>query len=187
MSLKHRIFKLFYPIIKPRMMWGYRNRNGTYLRHVRISTHTFIDHPRHLTLGDHVFIGHHNYIEASQGLKIDEGCQLTNFITITTHSSHQAIRLYGREYIRMKKVQGYITGPVSIGRYTFIGPHSVIMPNTRIGKGSLVAAFSYVEGDFPDFSILKGNPAKVIGNTKEMDERLLNNHPDLRPYYEAWQ
>jgi acetyltransferase-like isoleucine patch superfamily enzyme len=169
------------------MIWGYRDRQGVYLRNVRISTHTFIDHSQNLTLADHVFIGHHNYIEASNGLKIDEGCQITNFITITTHSSHQAIRLYGRKYISTKKVKGYHTGPVSIGRYAFVGPHSVIMPNTRIGKGSLIAAFSYVEGDFPDYSILKGNPAKVIGSTKEMDNRFLKDHPDLRSDYEAWQ
>jgi acetyltransferase-like isoleucine patch superfamily enzyme len=60
------------------------------------------------------------------------------------------------------------------------------MPNTKIGKGSLVAAYSYVKGEFPDFSIISGNPAKVIGDTRDMDERQLKQHPELRSYYDDW-
>jgi carbonic anhydrase/acetyltransferase-like protein (isoleucine patch superfamily) len=81
---------------------------------------------------------------------------------------------------------GYKRGKVDVGAYTFIGPHSVIMPDTEIGKGSVVAAFSFVKGEFPDFSIIAGNPAKVVGDTRKMDAPFLEAHPELRPTYEAW-
>lgn len=187
MSLKHRIFNLFVPLFKPRMIWGYKNPDGKSLQHVRISTHTYIDHPENLVLDDSVYIGHHNYIEASHHVSIDEGCQITNFISITTHSSHQAIRLYGKQYVEFSEHKGYITGSIQIGRYSFIGPHSVIMPNTRIGKGSLIAAYSYVQGDFPDFAIIKGNPAQVVGSTKDTDATLLQEFPELKEFYQEWQ
>jgi acetyltransferase-like isoleucine patch superfamily enzyme len=81
---------------------------------------------------------------------------------------------------------GYVKGSVLIGKYSFVGPHSVIMPGTSIGKGSIISAFSYVKGTFPDFSIIAGNPAKVIGDTRNMDESFLQEHPELRNFYEAW-
>ena len=62
---------------------------------------------------------------------------------------------------------GYIQGKVNIGKYTFIGPHSTIMPNTTIGKGCIVSAYSYVKGNYPDFSIISGNPAKIVGDTRD--------------------
>jgi acetyltransferase-like isoleucine patch superfamily enzyme len=83
-------------------------------------------------------------------------------------------------------MKGYIRGSVDIGAYTFIGPHAIIMPDTTIGKGSIVAAFSYVKGNFPDFSIIAGNPAKVVGDTRKIDEQYLKEHPELNEYYTEW-
>ena len=168
------------------MIWGYKIRGGKFLKNVRIGSTTFIDNDKNLIIGDNVFIGHHNYIEASNGVTIGEGCQITNFISITSHSSHIAIRLYGKKYISFSNHKGYVKGSVLIGNYTFIGPHCVIMPETDIGKGSLVAAYSYVEGKFPDFSIIKGNPASVVGDTRKIDSSFLDLHNELRPFYEEW-
>jgi len=81
---------------------------------------------------------------------------------------------------------GYLKGKISIGKYSFVGPHSVIMPNTKIGKGSIVSAYSYVRGDFPDYSVIAGNPAVVVGNTKKIDKIFLTEHPELNCFYEEW-
>ena len=81
---------------------------------------------------------------------------------------------------------GYVTGGVHIGKYSFIGPHSTIMPGTKIGKGSLVHAYSYVKGEFPDFSIIGGNPAIVLGDTRTSDRALLDQYPELNSMYNEW-
>jgi acetyltransferase-like isoleucine patch superfamily enzyme len=60
------------------------------------------------------------------------------------------------------------------------------MPNTKIGKGSIVAAYSYVQGEFPDFAIIAGNPAVVIGDTRERDQAVIAQHPELKQYYDEW-
>jgi len=172
--------------ISPVMVTGYRRHDGKQLPLTRISNTTFIDSPDKLDIGDNVFIGHHNFLDASNGLTVEEGCQLTNFISIVTHSSHQAIRLYGKEYTRHENRVGYVTGSVRIGAYTFVGPHCVIMPGTDLGKGCLVAAFSFVKGTFPDFSIVAGNPATRVGDTRESDRVFLEKHPELRSFYDAW-
>jgi acetyltransferase-like isoleucine patch superfamily enzyme len=81
---------------------------------------------------------------------------------------------------------GFVSGPICIGPYSFIGPHSTIMPNTTIGKGSIVTAYSYVRGEFPDFAIISGNPATVIGSTQDRDRAVLTEHPELKTAYDAW-
>lgn len=172
--------------LSPKMIGGYKRKtDGNFLSKTRISNSTFIDSPQNFDVKDNVFIGHHNFIEASNGITIHEGCQLTNFITLTTHSSHDSIRLYGNRYGENNMV-GYIKGSIVIGRFTFIGPHVTIMPNTIIGKGSIVSAYSMVKGEFPDFSIIKGNPAKVVGDTRQKDEGVLEKHPELKNNYDKW-
>jgi acetyltransferase-like isoleucine patch superfamily enzyme len=179
--------KLHQYIAKPRMILGYRNHDGKFLAKTRIGNTNVIISPQKLTLGDNVYIGHYNYIEASNGVTIGEGCQLASFISITSHSSHNSIRLYGKEYIKHNgKHHGYIKGCVEIGKYTFIGPNSTIMPNTKIGKGSLIAAHSYVKGEFPEFAIIAGNPAVLVGDTRTKDNEMLAMYPELKSYYDEW-
>lgn len=163
------------------MISGYKS-DGKLLQKVRISSSTFIDYPENLKIADNVYIGHHNFIEASNGITIDEGCQITSFVSVTTHSSHQSIRLYGSSYAGAEMI-GYVKGSVSIGAYSFIGPHVTIMPNTNIGKGCVVGAHSYLEGDYPDFSIIVGAPGKIVGTTKDSDEEFLKTYPELRKTY----
>ena len=81
---------------------------------------------------------------------------------------------------------GYQKGEVFIGKYSFIGPHVTIMPNTKIGKGSIVSSHSYVRGEFPDYSIISGNPAKVIGDTRTKDLEIIRKHPELKKNYDEW-
>jgi acetyltransferase-like isoleucine patch superfamily enzyme len=170
----------------PRMLYGWRRGDGTWLAHTRISNQCYIFAPQKLEIGDHVFIGHFSVVDATFGLRIGEGCQIGFFTGIFTHSSHVAIRLYGREYVNVSEKQAYFTAPVEIGAYSFIGAHATVLPGTRIGKGSIVSAYAQVKGEFPDYAILAGNPAQVVGDTRRLDARALAAHPELAPYYVAW-
>ncbi len=180
------IIKVFNPLSKPRMLLLKTNFQGIKIENCTIGNTTFIDYQNKLILHHNTYIGHHNYIEASNEIEIGEGCQITNFVNLTTHSSHISIRLYGNQYKNHSNHIGYLKGSIYIGKYSFIGPHSVIMPNTHIGKGSIVSAFSYVKGIFPDYSIIAGTPAIVIGDTRNKDEEFLNANPELLIFYNNW-
>ncbi|MEY3050101.1 MAG: hypothetical protein RL365_2139 [Bacteroidota bacterium] len=184
-SLLKRIMRRIFPAVSPYMITRIKDKDGKNIPGTRISSHTFIDHPDSLSMAQGVYIGHFNVLEASHGLTIEEGVQVTTHCVITTHSSHQSIRLYGASYAG-KEMIGYVKGSVTIGKYSFIGPHSTVMPGTIIGKGSLVHAYSYVKGEFPDFSIIGGNPAKVLGDTRTMDRTLLDQYPELNSMYNEW-
>jgi acetyltransferase-like isoleucine patch superfamily enzyme len=155
--------------------------------HSRISPSTCIENERGLRLGDHVFIGAFNFIEASGGIEIGEGVQITNFCSLVTHSSQRSQRVLGRAYASWSgDMPGFKRAPIAIGAYTFVGPHSLIEAGSRIGKGVLVCAYSQVRGEVPDFAIVAGQPAQVVGDTRRMDARMLHEHPELRAHYEAW-
>lgn len=186
-SIIYRVSRLFFKFTKPRMFGKRKNFQGKSIRNTAIGNTTFIDFKENLVIEDNTYIGHHNFIEASSRIELGEGCQITDFVSITTHSSHISIRLYGSHFSKHTNHIGYIKGPIKIGKYTFIGPHSVIMPETTIGKGSIVSAYSYVKGNFPDFSIISGNPAIVIGDTREIDKKYLAENPELLNYYNSWQ
>ena len=165
--------------------------NGALLKNTRISGATIIEHEDKLVLGDNVFIGHFNFIEASGGITIGEGAQITSHCAIVTHSSHRSQRLLGPAYTTWPLTPatqrpGWIAGPVTIGPYSFVGPHSLIEANTRIGRGTLVCAGSFVRGEYPDFAILEGRPARVVGDSRRADERALDRYPELRVLYDAW-
>ena len=170
-----------------RPLFGERAADGRALPHTRIAPSSCLEHPECLVLGDHVFIGHFNWIEASAGLRIDEGVQVTHHVCITTHSTHRSVRLMGAAGAGWRGARpGDLRAPVHIGAYSFIGPFSLIEPGSVIGKGSLVCAYSQVRGSFPDFAVLAGQPARVVGDTRERDRRWLDEHPELRASYEAW-
>lgn len=171
--------------LEPQMVYRYKHLGKT-LESTRVSNSTVISDKKGLSLADHVFIGHFNFIEASNGITIEEGVQITNYISVLSHSSHVSIRLYGYDYHSTTDLIGYRKGTVRIGKFTFVGPHSTILAGTHIGKGCIVSAYSMVKGTFPDFSVIAGNPAVVVGDTREIDEPFLQAHPELRAYYEKW-
>lgn len=167
-----------------RMVHGERSASDARLAHTRIAPSTCIVAPEHLQLGDHVFIGQFNHIDASGGVTIDEGVQIASFVAIASHSSHRALRVLGRAYANWDVAAqglppGYVRAPVHIGAYSFIGPHSLIEPGARIGRGVVVCAYSQVRGEVPDFAIVAGQPARVVGDVRDADAQLRALHPGL--------
>ncbi|MBK7060005.1 MAG: acyltransferase [Rubrivivax sp.] len=173
-------------LVAPRMLYGWRDVGGRWLAHTRISNATRVESPEQLHIGDHVYVGPFNLLDASGGLHIGEGVQVTTHCALLTHSSHQALRLAGQAYWGNPDPPGFVRRPTHIGAYTFVGPHSVVAPGSRIGRGVIVRAYSYVDGDVPDFAVVGGQPAAVLGDTRDHDRVWLEAHPAERAHYDAW-
>lgn len=184
--MRELLQRLWRALVGPRMLYGWRRGDGVWLPHTRISHATRIESPERLDVADHVYIGPFNLIDASGGLTLAEGCQIATHCVVLTHSSHQAVRLAGRNYWGAADPPGFVRRATSVGAYAFVGPHSVVAPGARIGRGALVKAFSYVDGEVPDFAVVAGQPAVVVGDTRELDRAWLDAHPADRAAYEAW-
>ncbi len=173
-------------VLAPRIVYGHRRADGTWLAHTRIATSTHIESPERLDIGDHVYVGHHNVLDASGGLALGEGVQVTTHCAVLTHSSHHALRVAGRGYWGAADPPAFVRAPTSIGAWSFVGAMSVVAPGSRIGRGVLVRAHSYVAGDVADFAVVSGRPAVVVGDTRRIDAAWLAAHPEDVAAYEAW-
>lgn len=61
--------------------------------------------------------------------------------------------------------------PVIIGNDVWIGRRVIILPGVHIGDGCVIGAGAVVAKSIPPYSIVVGNPAKIIKNRKEEWEK----------------
>lgn len=166
------VLNLLGMLLRPFMVYGYfSRRDGRFLRYTRVSSSAKILDERNLVIGDHCWIGPHCLIDASGGVEIGEGVQISSLNAVLSHSSHVSIRLLGRHFISTPTAQrtGFIQSPVVIGDFTFVGSGAIILPGTKIGKGCVIGAGSVVRGDIPDHAVVVGNPGRIVGTTDKYD------------------
>jgi acetyltransferase-like isoleucine patch superfamily enzyme len=108
-----------------------------------------VQHKDKLKLGYKTDIGAFTYINAKNGVTIEDYVQI---------GSHCAI--YSISTIDNKE------GTVILKKNCKIGSHSVIMPGVTVGENSIVGAFSFVNTDVPANVVAAGIPAKVIKKIK---------------------
>jgi acetyltransferase-like isoleucine patch superfamily enzyme len=108
-----------------------------------------VQHKDKLKLGYKTDIGAFTYINAKNGVIIEE------YVQIGSHCS-----VYSVSTIDNKE------GQVILKKSCRIGSHSVVMPGVTIGENSIIGAFSFVNEDIPDNVVAFGVPAKVIRNIK---------------------
>ena len=155
----------------PKMIYGYFNKNGRYRPNTRISNSCFIYHPEKIGIEDNVFIWHYTILDGTGGIKIKEGTQIGAWVGLFTHSSHISIRLLGKNYLNIPEYEkpSFIIAPIDIGKYVFIASGAFILPGVKIGNYSIVTAYSVVKRDIAPYTIVAGNPARVIGRTFDLD------------------
>lgn len=110
-----------------------------------------------------------------QGMKIGNDCHI-NTMSFSTEpylieiGNHVAIAA-GTDFIthdgaiwcfREELKNADIFGKIKIGNNVFIGNNCTILPNTIVGDNCIIGAGSIVRGQFPDNSVIMGNPAKTV-------------------------
>jgi acetyltransferase-like isoleucine patch superfamily enzyme len=68
-----------------------------------------------------------------------------------------------------------VFGKIKIGSNVFIGNNCTILPNTVVGDNCIIGAGSIVRGQFPENSVIIGNPAKVVMSTSMQKLLYLQN------------
>jgi acetyltransferase-like isoleucine patch superfamily enzyme len=63
---------------------------------------------------------------------------------------------------RLERVGGEIT----IGPNAWIGARAILLPGAHIGEGAIVGAASVVNMQVPSFSIVAGNPARIVAQSR---------------------
>lgn len=109
-----------------------------------------VRHKDKLRLGYKTDIGAFTYINAKNGVVIEDFVQLGSHCSIYSIST-----IDGKE------------GKVILKKNCKIGSHSIVMPGVTVGENAVVGAFSFVTRDVPDNAMAFGIPAKVVKIQKE--------------------
>jgi acetyltransferase-like isoleucine patch superfamily enzyme len=123
-----------------------------------INANHILDQPL-VSIGDGVFLGHRLTIQVARAVSIQSGTLIAANCFIADHDGHPssyADRNAGRP-APLHEVK-----PVSIGRNVWIGRECIILKGVTIGDGAVVGAGSVVRTDVPSFSLVFGNPARVV-------------------------
>lgn len=108
-----------------------------------------------IKIGKNVFINSNTLFMARGGITIEDDVQIAANCQLLTNNHDP----YERQILSCK--------PILIKEGAWIGAGATIMPGICIGKHAIVGASSVVTHDVPDYSVVVGNPARVI---KTLDE-----------------
>jgi acetyltransferase-like isoleucine patch superfamily enzyme len=112
--------------------------------------------PGEITINDDVSIGHNVHISAYEDLVINSGTTIASNILIMSliHDVANKDIPYMDQPIKGKKT--------IIGKNCLIGSNSSIMAGVKIGNQSIVASNTVVTKSFEPYSVIAGNPGKLI-------------------------
>lgn len=133
--------KIFFP--KRLVLWVHKIRGVT------------IDNPKSVLIAPGVIIDliYPEYIHIEEGVWLTQNCILLAHFRPTTGLA--------------ERIGGDRIEPVRIGKCSFIGTSSIILPGVTVGEYAVVGAGSVVTKNVPAFTVVAGNPARVI---KKVDE-----------------
>jgi acetyltransferase-like isoleucine patch superfamily enzyme len=118
----------------------------------------YIRNPHKLAIGENCHIGFQVRIQAGGGVTLGDGVILGPGVSIWS-SNH----VFANPDIPVFQ-QGQEFKEVIIEDDCWIGSNAFIMPGVYLGKGSIVSAGAIVGAKrYKEYSILAGNPARVIG------------------------
>lgn len=135
--------------------------------------------PGSISLGDHVYIGKNVLIECN--------ANIGNYVLIANH-----VALIGRNdhdfgavgfpvryspWVGSRKYPSrFADEKVDIGDDVWIGFGSIVLTNTTIGRGAIIAAGSVVTKDVPPYAIAAGVPARVVRYRFDNDSEVIARH-----------
>ena len=134
----------------------------------QLESTAMISNSSEMIVGDNVYLARGTWIQGGAGI-ILEGNNMLGPYTVISSINHT----FSGDGYRFGKGQ---YKPVVMGQGSWTGAGVKILPGVNIGRGVLCAAGSVVTKDVPDFSIVAGVPAKVMGRVDPETGEKLPHH-----------
>lgn len=122
-----------------------------------------------INIGNNSYIGYESNIRSGHSISIGNNVLISHNVNIIDTNSHEIDHLERAENYKKSLVYGLpkekgnvLTGEIIIEDYVWVSYGVSILKNIKIGKGAIIASNSVVTKDVPAFSMVAGNPAKVV-------------------------
>jgi acetyltransferase-like isoleucine patch superfamily enzyme len=124
-------------------------------------------------IGENTQVG--SYTEIKEGAYVGNNCriQARAFISEGTRIGNYvfigpSVTFLNDKYPSARKAinKNWTLESVVVEDEVSIGGGVIIMPGVRIGRNSVIGAGSVVTKNIPEYSVVYGNPAKIMGNVK---------------------
>lgn len=124
-------------------------------------------------IGDYCYLGENSKIWSAQKIHIGDRVLIAHNVNIHDNNSHpkNSVQRHNdyKRIIGLNNLNAEIfdLSPKSIiiKDNAWIGFNSIILKGVTIGEGAIVGAGSVVTKDVPDFTMVVGNPARIIKTT----------------------
>jgi acetyltransferase-like isoleucine patch superfamily enzyme len=119
-----------------------------------------------IKIGGNTYIGKSQIICAKK-IEIGDNVLIAWGCTIVDHNSHSLSAIQRAKdvsdwYVNRKDWSDVARRPIKIGNNVWIGFNSIILKGVTIGEGAIVGAGSIVTKDVEPYTVVAGNPAKLI-------------------------
>jgi galactoside O-acetyltransferase len=119
-----------------------------------------------ISIGSNTFVGRATF-SIAESIVIGDFVMIAWGATVLDHGSH-SINFSERQQdpemaLRREKDWAFVkVAPVRIDSKSWIGLNAIILRGVHIGEGAVVAAGAIVTKDVPPWTVVAGNPAKII-------------------------
>jgi galactoside O-acetyltransferase len=130
-----------------------------------------------ISIGSRTHLGGGTLLAAASSIEIGDDVLIAFEVIIMDHNSH-SLKFRERRHDVRDWLQGskdwstVATAPVKISNKAWVGVRAVVLKGVTIGEGAVVAAGSIVTSDVSPWTIVGGNPARVIRPLTD-EERML--------------
>ncbi len=121
---------------------------------------TFVEIQRGATIGERCKISSHSFI--CEGVCIEDGVFVGHGVVFINDAYPGAVNSSGQ----LQTDDDWSVVPTRVKRQASIGSNATILCGITIGENALVGAGAVVTRDVPDYAIVAGVPAKVIGDIR---------------------
>jgi acetyltransferase-like isoleucine patch superfamily enzyme len=122
-----------------------------------------------IQIGENCYIGDHSRIWSGDNIKIGNYVQISHNVNIMDTNAHEIDAIERAErwvdiftHGAWTDKGNVLTSPIIIEDYAWICLNAIILRGVTIGKGAIVAAGAVVTKDVAPFTMVAGNPAKLI-------------------------
>ncbi len=122
---------------------------------------TFVEIQRNAVIGRDCKVSSHTFI--CEGVTLEDGVFVGHGVMFTNDLHPRAVTADGS----LQTDTDWTVVPTLVKRRASIGSHATILAGVTIGEGALVGAGAVVTRDVPDFTVVAGVPARVLGPTKD--------------------